>query len=211
MEPPARQTFRGRITEKLLYVPPEVPPLHFYGRALLQVCLVVWGWQFMTAEYDKLVGGFPEVSDSFMHDVDLVFHEAGHVIFVPFGRFMTVLGGTLNQWLIPTVVMIAFVVKARDTFGASVGLWWLGQSLMDAAPYINDARAGKLILLGGATGSDRPGYHDWHNILGQLGWLKYDHAIAGMVDASGTFLMLLSFIWAAILLRRQYTHLVKRR
>ena len=201
----------ARIKEKFLHVPPEVPRLHFYGRAFLYLGLFVWGWQFIAADYDELVRGYPEISDSFMHDVNLVFHEAGHVIFLPFGRFMTVLGGTLNQWLIPAVVVFAFILKARDTFGASVGLWWLGQSVMDAAPYINDARAGRLMLLGGGTGSDRPGYHDWTNILGQLGWMKYDHAIAGVVDAMGTFLMLISFLWGAAVLWRQYKNLAESR
>ncbi len=71
-------------------------------------------------EHDALVGGYPPISDSFMHDVNLVFHEAGHVIFMPFGRFITVLGGTLNQLLIPFVVLCAFLLKTRDTFGASI-------------------------------------------------------------------------------------------
>jgi len=53
---------------------------------------------------------------------------------------------------------------------------------MDAAPYINDARAGQLILRGGVTGRDQPGYHDWENILRDLGWLQYDHTIAGIVN-----------------------------
>ncbi len=158
-------------------------------------------------EHDVLVGGYPPISDSFMHDVNLVFHEAGHVIFWPFGRFMTVLGGTLNQWLIPFVVLCAFLLQTRDTFGATIGLWWLSQSFMDAAPYINDARAGRLILLGGTTGRDRPGYHDWDNILGDLGWLEYDHAIAGMVNAIGVILMLLSFLWGAYVLYLQFKNL----
>jgi len=197
----------ARLKEKLFYIPPQVHPIHFYGRTALFLVLLVWGWQFILTDYHVLVGGYPEVSDSFLHDVNLVFHEAGHVIFRPFGRFMTVLGGTLNQWLIPFIVLIAFVYKTRDTFGASVGLWWLGQSFLDAAPYINDARAGRLILLGGGTGQDQPGYHDWENILGDLKWMEYDHTIAGIVDALGNTFMLTSFFWGATVLYLQYKKL----
>jgi hypothetical protein len=196
-----------QVKEKLFYVDPQINPLHFYGRVALYLFFFIWGWRFISMEHDVLVNGYPPISDSFMHDVNLVFHEAGHVIFLPFGRFMTVLGGTLNQWLIPFVVICAFLLKTRDTFGATVGLWWLSQSFMDAAPYINDARAGRLILLGGTTGRDQPGYHDWENILGDLGWLKYDHAIAGMVNAIGVILMLLSFLWGAYVLYSQYKNL----
>ncbi len=191
----------------LFYVQPRINPIAFYGRAALYVVLLVWGWQFIAMEYDTVVGGYPPINQSFMHSVNLVFHEAGHVIFMPFGRFMTILGGTLGQWLIPFIVMCAFLLQTRDTFAASFGLWWLGQSVMDAAPYINDARAGKLLLLGGVTGRDAPGYHDWENILRDLGWMQYDHTIAGIVDAIGVALMVTSFLWSAYVLYLQYKNL----
>lgn len=191
----------------LFYVQPRINPIAFYGRAALYVVLLVWGWQFIAMEYDKVVAGYPPINQSLMHSVNLVFHEAGHVIFMPFGRFMTILGGTLGQWLIPFIVMCAFLMQTRDTFAASFGLWWLGQSFMDAAPYINDARAGQLILLGGVTGRDAPGYHDWENILRDLGWMQYDHTIAGIVDAIGVTLMVMSLLWGAYVLYLQYKNL----
>ncbi len=191
----------------LFRVDSRVKPLHYYGRFALYLFFFIWGWRFIVMDYDALVGGYPPISDSFMHDVNLVFHEAGHVLFMPFGRFMTILGGTLTQWLIPFVVICAFLIKTRDPFGASIGLWWLGQSFMDAAPYINDARAGRLILLGGSTGQERPDYHDWRNILGDLGWLEYDHTIAGMINFLGIIFIILSFCWGAYLLFLQYKNL----
>ncbi|MFQ5804339.1 MAG: hypothetical protein ACE5JQ_15730 [Candidatus Methylomirabilales bacterium] len=191
----------------LFYVKPHINPMVFYGRAALYILLFIWGWKFIAMEYDKVVGGYPPINQSFMHNVNLVFHEAGHVIFTPFGRFLAVLGGTLGQWLIPFIVMCAFLLKTRDTFGASIGLWWLGQSFLDIAPYIYDARAGQLILLGGVTGRDAPGYHDWENMLRDLGWLQYDHTIAGIVYAIGVGLMLLSFLWGAYVLYLQHKNL----
>ena len=48
----------------------------------------------------------------FIHLIDLVFHEAGHPIFGVFGRFMGVLGGSLNQVLVPVVCTAASCARA---------------------------------------------------------------------------------------------------
>ena len=114
--------------------------------------------------------------NSFVHLIDLVFHEAGHIIFSPFGEFMTVLGGSLMQILVPLVCAGAFLFQQDDPFGASVCVWWAGESLMDLAPYINDSRELKLMLLGGPANAVEG--HDWEAILTSLGWLHLDHAIA---------------------------------
>ena len=198
------------VKELVFHVEPHINPIAFYGRAALYLVFLIWGWQFISMEYDIVVGGYPPIGQSFMHSVNLVFHEAGHVIFTPFGRFLTILGGTLGQWLIPFIVMCAFLLQTRDTYAATIGLWWLGQSFMDAAPYINDARAGQLILLGGVTGRSHPGYHDWENILRDLGWMQYDHTIAGIVNVIGVVLMLISFVWGAYVLYLQYNNLDPR-
>ena len=61
------------------------------------------------------------VNGSFLHLPNLVFHEAGHILFLPLGRFMTVLGGSLTQVLVPLVCAGAFLWQTRDAFGAAVG------------------------------------------------------------------------------------------
>jgi hypothetical protein len=58
-----------------------------------------WGLWFIQTDYSQLINGLPEINYSFMHLVDLIFHEAGHVLFIPFDRFMTILGGPLTQLL----------------------------------------------------------------------------------------------------------------
>ena len=201
--------WRALVKELIFYVPPKVNPISFYGRAALYLVFLIWGFKFISMDYAQVVGGYPPINQSFMHSVNLVFHEAGHVIFTPFGRFITVLGGTLGQWLIPFVVLCAFLLKTRDTFAAGIGLWWLGQSFLDVAPYINDASAEQLVLLGGVTGRDVPGYHDWNNILRDLGWLQYDHTIAGIVYGTGVILMLMAFAWGAYILYLQQKNLAK--
>ncbi|NIO62515.1 MAG: hypothetical protein GWN04_04920 [Gammaproteobacteria bacterium] len=139
-----------------------------------------------------------------MHNINLVFHEAGHVFFKPFGRFMMILGGSLMQLLVPIVLMLGFILKNHDNFSASICLWWLGQSLMDLAPYIDDAMDQQLMLLGGKTGADSPGSHDWNNILIEFDVLEKCHAYAKLTDMAGTLVMLLAFAWGIIILLKQY-------
>lgn len=127
---------------------------------------------------------------------DLVFHEAGHWIFAPFGRFMTVLGGSLLEVLVPTICAAAFVIQG-DRRGASFGVWWTGQALAGVAVYVADARAGRLMLLGGRTGGDSPGFHDWHNLLSWTGLLPWDHALGWAAHLVGIALMVAGTVWCA--------------
>lgn len=195
-------TRQNRLTsflDYILHVPASNERWMVFGRMGLYLLFFIWGWQFILLSLHT-----NEIGNSFMHNINLVFHEAGHVIFRPFGRFMTILGGSLAQLLMPLTVLLMLLIKNRDTFGASIGLWWLSQSLMDLAPYINDARSLQLMLLGGGTGHDRPGMHDWRNILLELDLLNQDYAIAAFVDTMGEVGMLLAFAWGAVVLYRQY-------
>ncbi|MCL4476481.1 MAG: hypothetical protein M1508_09690 [Nitrospirae bacterium] len=60
-----------------------------------------------------------------------------------------------------------------------------------------------MILLGGVTGRDVDGYHDWEFILRKLGLLEYDHALALAAQATGILLMLCTFAWGGFLFYRQ--------
>jgi hypothetical protein len=178
---------------------PDESALFILGRAAVLALMLIWGWRFILA---PLSSGY--AAETPLHLVHLPFHEAGHVIFGILGiRFLTVLGGTLGQLLVPAVIIAAFLLH-RNPFGACVGLWWLGQSLMDVAVYADDARAGQLPLLGGVTGSEVEGYHDWEVMLGKLGWLPYDHLIARLFFVCGSALIVAAVAWGALLLRRQW-------
>lgn len=189
------------LTRRIFPVEENVNPFYFGGRALFFLVMVLWGLKFIFA---PVQGDY--VGSSFMHLVNLPFHEAGHLIFSFLGDFMGVFGGTIMQILTPLLCMVAFV-RRDDAFSASFALWWVGQSFIDAAPYIYDARAGELMLLGGVTGQEAPYFHDWHNMLERLGLLSYDHAIAYMSKFTGGFLILLSLAWAGCTLFRQYRNL----
>lgn len=192
-----------------LLLPPvqRVNRFALFARAALWLVLVVWGGWFMLTDHRVLIDQLPPINYSIMHGIDLVFHEAGHVIFQLFGNFMAVLGGTLMQLLVPAVAMGSLLFRQRDPFGASVALWWLGQSTQDVAPYIYDARRQEMLLLGGGTGADRPGSHDWNNLLGRTGLLESDHSLAWLVNATGVLLMLAALLWGSLLLRRQWQQL----
>jgi len=111
-----------------------------------------------------------------------------------------------GQVLMPLICLGTFLIKTRDPFGASVCLWWTAESIMDVAPYINDARDMDLMLLGGVTGKETDG-HDWNNILSMLGWLEYDHRLAHLAYNVGILLMLVSFAWGGWILLRHYRRL----
>ena len=192
------------VVDTLLYVEPETDPVYFYSRLIFYVLLVLWGWHFIMMDYTL---NPPPIGNSFMHRVNLVFHEAGHVIFHIFGWFTGILGGTLGQLLMPIVVMLVFVFSNNNNFGASVGLWWLGQSFMDVAPYINDSLKQELVLLGGHTGADAPGNHDWNNILGELNQLEKCYEYAAIANYTGIILMLIAFTWGGYLLYMQYQNM----
>ena len=141
--------------------------------------------------------------DYFIHNINLVFHEAGHWIFRPLGQTIGIFGGSLMQCLMPLIVMIQFL-RQRDNFGASVGLWWFGQNFLDVAPYIYDAWDKKLPLLGGIIGQENPNHHDWHNLLTRFDSMQYHDEIAFYVGYSGIFLICLSLIWAGIILYKKF-------
>lgn len=184
------------IVDFLLGSPERHNPIAILGRVVLLVAVITWSLRFLAAPMGAAA------MDSFMHLVNLPFHEAGHIIFSPLGRFMTVLGGSLTQLLVPLVCLGALLLQTRDPFGASLCLWWLGENLLDLAPYIADARALQLVLLGGHTGAEVEG-HDWESILGSLGWLHRDRMFGHMAHRLGASLMIAALTWAALVLARQ--------
>jgi hypothetical protein len=137
-----------------------------------------------------------------MHAVNLVFHEAGHLLLGFLGEFITVLGGTMLQLIVPIVFTVYFILWRQDSFAASATFWWFGENFIDIAPYIYDAPDLNLILLGGHTGKEGP--HDWEYILSTLGLLEHGHAVAWIIWGIGCLIMLLACAWGGYLVLRQY-------
>jgi hypothetical protein len=74
-----------------LHVPAQVDPLRWWLRAALLAGFTVWGWHLIAMDYRD-----GSLMNSFLHRPLLIFHEAGHVVFMPFGEWMSVAGGTLR-------------------------------------------------------------------------------------------------------------------
>jgi hypothetical protein len=131
-----------------------------------------------------------------MHGVHLVFHEAGHAIFGLVGapRTLVAFMGSGLQVLFPLIIAGAFYFKNRDAYGAAVCLCGAGHASLDVAPYIADARALELPLLGGGTGSEIEG-HDWEFLLGEWNALPHDTRIGAAVALAGRITMAAAFAW----------------
>ena len=157
-------------------------------RVLTVVALAVWTWQLARRPMTS-------AQASVLHLPNLIFHEAGHVIFGFFGRFITVLGGSLNQVLVPLVCAIAFL-RQENPFAAAVCAWWAGENLLDLAPYIADARALQLVLIGGHTGAEVEG-HDWEYLLTQLRLMPYDVTLGHWAAGIGVAIMVAAIAWGA--------------
>jgi len=107
----------------------------------------------------------------FIQNANLIFHEAGHMLFMFFGDFVSILGGSLTELLIPLLVTLHFLWY-KKLFAAGFGLWWLSTALHSVGVYAGDARSQLLPLLGGESV-----IHDWTYILASLRLLRYDHVI----------------------------------
>lgn len=106
-----------------------------------------------------------------MDNIDLVIHEAGHLFFSLFGKFIYTLGGTLMQIIIPAIIA-GFFFRNEYRTGVQFALLWLGQNFINISVYAADARAQKLPLLGG-----NKVYHDWHYLLNETGLLQLDQEV----------------------------------
>jgi len=130
-----------------------------------------------------------------VHYVDLVFHEAGHVIFGVFGSFLGALGGSLNQVLIPAVCT-GYFLWHRQPAAAAVALFWAGENVVDVAIYAADGRDMKLPLLAeGLT-------HDWNWILSELSLRDHADAVGRVIFALGALVLLAALALLALDLLR---------
>lgn len=192
-EPDSESENRG--LSPFLESPDRVDSLTFWGRALTWCALLSWAVYFVSHGVDwEIIGG------SFLHNINLAFHEFGHVFFAPFGRFMMILGGSLFQVLLPFVLMFAFVYYQGDSFGGSVMLWWCGQSFVDVSPYIRDGMYRSLPLVGGGGEES----HDWGNLLTMLDAVESAPLYGNISFGIGSVIMMIGLSWGAYLLWRQY-------
>lgn len=123
--------------------------------------------------------------------LNLGIHEIGHIVFGPFGMFVSILGGSLLQCLVPLLSTIVFY-RQRDYFAISFCFLWFGANLMDVAVYVADARTLQLNLVSPFGGGEI--IHDWNWLLSQLGMLRADSAIAFAMRSVGFVSMTLFLV-----------------
>lgn len=129
----------------------------------------------------------------FIDNVNLAFHEAGHLIFTPLGRTWHFLGGTISQLFFPVAIAVYFW-RQDKAFEAGIGVVWLAESLMNVARYMSDARDMLLPLVGG-------GVHDWNYLFAKWGVLYRAEAIGTVFHVLGAVLLvgvILFMFWQLI-------------
>jgi len=141
---------------------------------------------------------FDPLYRSWFAAITLAFHEMGHIVFIPLGRTMTILGGSIMQLVVPLAAAIYLLKKQRDWFGFVVCLAWLSFSMFDLATYIGDAARMELPLVGLGGGY----HHDWSTLLNE--WRIVDHcdAIALAVRIAAGALGLASLALGAYIVQR---------
>jgi hypothetical protein len=118
--------------------------------------------------------------------VNLVIHEAGHIVFRPFGEFMMIAGGSLFQVIMPALFVGYFLYNGKY-YSASLVLFWVGESILNVSVYAGDSLALQLPLLGGEDSG-----HDWNYLLSSLNLLPATAKIAGAIRLLGTTTILLA-------------------
>lgn len=122
--------------------------------------------------------------------LNLVIHEAGHIVFKPFGDFLMIAGGSLFQVIVP-LTFAGYFFFNKQSFSCAFVLFWVGESLLNVSVYAADAVFMQLPLLGGDNS-----IHDWNYMLDDLGLLRQTAGIALAIRALGTLTIIFAIVWA---------------
>ncbi len=133
---------------------------------------------------------------SILGPLNLGIHEFGHLIFMPFGQFMHMLGGTLFQIAAPVLAVFNFY-RQKDFFSISLCFGWLSTNLFDISRYAADARRMSIPLVS-PFGAEA--IHDWNYLLVRMRWLQHDALLAGIFKGAAALSMLACLIFGSWLL-----------
>lgn len=120
----------------------------------------------------------------FLDNVNLVIHEAGHLLFGYLGERPQVWGGTIFQWFVPFALAAYFFVQ-RQTTAFVFSFFFFFENWLYTATYMADARAQLLPLVSIGAGYGDASMHDWYNIFSHMGVLDRDVQIAHTVRTLG--------------------------
>lgn len=159
---------------------------------------LAWGFRDalpITAGWERITRLYPTGLANFL------FHEGGHMVFGLLGlgnQFLTVLGGSAMQLLIPAACAIHLYLQ-KSRVGSLLCLAWLGQSAVDLSFYIADAKQQVLILITGRSGSEGS-FHDWAYLLDCFGLRRYAVGFGQTVFFFGCWLALWALLELAVTL-----------
>ncbi|MDZ7806777.1 MAG: hypothetical protein U5K71_06645 [Gracilimonas sp.] len=130
----------------------------------------------------------------------LIVHEAGHTFFGMFGsRFITILGGTLLEILLPFVIFV-YGWWNRQHLVAQLGLLMTGFAWIESSAYAADAMFRRMPLIGNLPKSA----HDFFNLFSMKGILSEYMTFAWLMYWIGITTLLLFLIYPLIE-REEYT------
>ena len=124
----------------------------------------------------------------FIDNVNLIFHEAGHSIFMFFGEFIHIAMGSGFQVLLPLSIVFYFFYT-KQPFSGAICLMWVGQNLLNVSVYAGDSIAMQLPLLGGDAV-----IHDWNYLLTTLHILSWTPEVAETLYVAGVLTISLGVI-----------------
>lgn len=137
----------------------------------------------------------------FIDNFLLIIHEAGHTFFGFFGnRFMTILGGTLLEILLPFVIFV-FGWWNHQRITAQLGLLLTAFAWIESAAYAADALERRMPLIGNLPKSS----HDFYNLFMMNGVLNEHMTYAWTMYCIGIITVLL-FLLYPLLERKKITH-----
>lgn len=122
---------------------------------------------------------------------NLLIHEAGHFVFMPFGEFVMIAGGSLLQVLMPAAFVFYFY-RDDKPYSAGLVMLWMGESMLNVSVYAADSISMQLPLVGGPDS-----IHDWNYLLEHSGLLSATPKVAGLIRVAGT-LVIATGIYVAI-------------
>jgi hypothetical protein len=126
---------------------------------------------------------------TFLDYVNLLIHEGGHLIFLPFGEFMNMLGGSLTQILVPCLFFVYFFLK-KEFVSAGFIIFWIANNFVSVSVYMSDAIDMQLPLVGGEGV-----IHDWNWLFTRMGLLQQSNSIASVFYWIGIIGVLVSLVW----------------
>lgn len=175
--------------------------LHHPSPAVASVETLFWGLMLIPL-VDHLLNTPNGITAAWVWYLTIGPHELGHVVCIPFGRFLTVAGGSFWQIMFwAGLGSYTLFVYRRIGRALLMGLI-AGHSFINLSVYIRDASDRNLDLL---FGLDKDA-HDWWNLLRWLGLLDYDYLIADSAMTLGFFVsisMICLGIFTAWILPRQ--------